>query len=50
MECLWPQIDVIACDARAAAQQVQLEPVEAQGPGNDLIHDAPRMSRYRPEI
>jgi hypothetical protein len=44
---LWPQIEVMSCDARAAARQVQFESVEAQESGNSLIHGAPCMNRYR---
>ena len=45
MERLRPQIEVLSCDARTAAHQVQLESVEAQDSGNDLIHGAPRVNR-----
>src|SRR5262249_24924554 len=41
LERLRPQLKVASRNARAAAHQVQLEPVEAQDSGNDLVHGAP---------
>ena len=49
-ERLRPQLEVTSCDAHTAARQIQLESVEAQDPGNNLIHGAPRMNRYRTGI